>query len=815
LKADILDAKAIAQQFLGDEDLQSMMPVAPRLLPELLLLPFGRDGLLISGGNATRLLKCPGAQDQLLDVLREIDGRRSMQDLLREVDTPIEGGVFGVLSMMVRYGFVEDAEGLGEHDPADMTGSFLGRFLDASRINGNRQEAKDRLAAERIAVLCYEGYADQVAQLLSASGVGAATVIRDANEIDALAPTFVLAIGLGSRWNATEQAVMAEACARSIPILMSCIGEQLVRIGPLVLPGVTCGPDCVGMQLDHFEPAATGSETDAWASYVAHEAILTLSQIAPSGYLNATQEHRRDLEGYYTRRLKLARVPGSPTGGLARARPLATRDPAFTAWAHHAGVRMPPRRYLHPRAHQEHYSAANLVGYTKALPQVSAKRTLGLPEALALHGEPRWLGGRHDSAAPLAPALDALATVLRMAVGNMQLQDGGVRRVAPSGGGLKSTNFYIHASGIDGLEDGIYSYNSNEHALEPIPLEDPQDLIDALPAAANANGPGVWVVSVAHLERVRNKYNDFSYNVAHLDAGVSLTFARETASALGWSLQEHPQFNTVSLGRLLRTHGTDNCQLATYAFQLRPASSPPAARAGRSETIDALIAVASQATPTRASVPVELDPAPVDTLRRHTGGQSLERIMAERRARYRFGEAAVPGELLAELLAQSLRRMGERLGEGAPGLPIVPWVLRPRGDEALPAGIYEVRGPRICDWVMRDEKFADADMLDCINQVSLSKAGVIVTFVADLEAILHRFGPAGYRQALVDCGAAVSHAWLMAQGAGLVGTAAGGIIEHGLMVRTGLDGYTESPLFSLALAVAPEPQAVSQVDAHD
>ncbi len=809
MKTDTLDAKEIARQFLGDEDLHSMLPVAPRLLPELLLLPFGRDGLLVSGGNATRLLKCPGAQDAVMDVLREIDGRRSMTDLLEQVQSPIEGGVFGVLSMMVRYGFVEDAEGMDEHDPADMTGSFLGRFLDASRINGNRREAKDRLAAEKIAVICYEGYAGEVAKLLVACGVGAASVIRDVGEIEALAPTFVLAIGLGSQWNADQQRMLSEACARSIPSLLATIGEQRVRVGPLVLPGVTCGPDCVQEQLDGFEPAAQGSETNAWASYVVHEAILTLSQIAPSAYLNATQEHRRDIEGYYTRRLKLARVPGSPTGGLAHAAPMATNDPAFTAWAHHAGVRMPPRRYLHPRAHQEHYSAANLVGYTKALPQVSAQHMHRLPEGLPLDCEPTWLGA---DPAPLprqaAPGLETLATVLKMAVGNMRLQDGGVRRVAPSGGGLKSTNFYLYSSGIDGLRDGVYSYNSNVHSLEPIPLEDPQDLIDALPLAGHSQAPGAWIVSVAHLERVRNKYNDFSYNVAHLDAGVSLTFARETAAALGWTLHEQPQFNTVSLGRLLRTHGTDNCQLATYAFKLTPAAAPVPARSGRSETIDALISVASQASPVPAPVQVDSTRASVTALRLHTAGQSIERIMSERRARYRFGDEAVPGDLLGELMGQCLRQMGDRQASGGLSLPIVPWVLRPKGDALLPAGIYEVRGPKLSDWVLRQDKFSDADMLDCINQVSLSKAGVIVTFVADLEKILHRFGAAGYRQALVGCGAAVAHAWLMAQGAGLVGTAAGGIIEHGLMERTGLDGYSESPLFSLALAVAPQPQAV-------
>lgn len=803
MNTNTLDALGIARQFLGDDDLQSMLPVRPRLIPELIVVPFGREGLLVSGGNASRLLKCPGGQDEVFSAFREIDGRRTLEQLVEEVPTTIDGGMFGVLSMLVRYGFLEDAEGLGPHEPGDMLGSFFGRFLDASRINRNRQQAKARLAAETIAVLCYPSYAQEVARLLLASGAGSATVVSSPAEFDALAPSFVLAIALGSEWSSGEQAVLRRACDRGIPVLMATLGAQLVRVGPLVLPGVSCGPDCVGLQLDSIEPALTGSETHAWATYATHEAVLTLSQITPSTYLNAIQEHRRGREGYFTRRIKLARVPGSPTSGLAGRVPMSADDGAFAAWVHHTGVRIPPRRYLHPRAHQEHYSAANLAGYAKALPQVSSGQHLRLPAGVMLDAAPAWLAT--DAPNPIPASLgDAVATILRIAVGYQSSDDGGQRRISPSGGGLQSNAYYLYLSGLEDLPDGIFCFNGADSTLDPIPLDDPEDLLESLIGAGSTQGPCAWIISVAHLERVRNKYGDFSYNIAHLDAGVSLAFAREAAAALGWVVCEKPSFDTVSLGRLLRTHGTDNCQLVTYAFKLAPDGPQAGRRPGRSETIDDLIQAARQMQPQVPLAGKLADlpglPATID----NTGGRSLERIMRDRRARYRFGEGAVPGQLVREMLALSHRHLGQRFATGALPLPIVPWVLRPKGDASLPAGIYEVLGSRDEDWRVRAPDFSVDEMPDCINQVSLARAGIIVTYVADLEAILQRYGPAGYRQALVSCGAAVAHLWLIAQGAGLVGTAAGGIIEQGLMQRTGLDGYTESPVFSLVLGVSPD-----------
>lgn len=804
MKTNMLDAQGIGQQFLGDDDLQSMMPIRPRFIPELIVIPYGREGLLVSGGNASRLLKCAGGQDEVLELLRQLDGRRTFEQLIQEVSTTIEGGVFGVLSMLVRYGFLEDAEGLNEHKPADMTGSFFGRFLDASRTNRNRQQAIERLAAEKVAVICYPEYASEVSLLLLQSGAGSATAIASAKELDIIKPSFVLAIGLGSEWSDEVQAILRQACTQKIPLLMATLGEDLVRVGPLVIPGVSCGPDCVGLQLDPIQPARVGSEVHAWATYVAHEAVLTLSQLTPSIYLNAIQEHRRNREGYFTRRIKLARVPGSPTSGLASRPAISFDDGTFAAWLHHTGVRIPPRRYLHPRAHQEHYSAANLAAYTKPLPQVSSAQQIRMPATEGLASEPSWMMEPGSGSRPsVTSQAEALAAILHMAVGNKLMADGGQRRISPSGGGLKSTAYYVYLAGLLDLPNGIFSFNSSDSTLEPIQIEDPQDLADAFGEVERAQGPSVWVISVAHLERVRGKYGDFSYNIAHLDAGVSLAFTREVAFCLGWIVSEAPQFDTVALGRLMRTHGSDNCQLVTYAFKLLPKAAIAAPRPGRSETIDDLIIAARQMQRAAAPPDTDSDVLLSPTIRTRTGKASIGQIMDERRARYRYGESEVPGELVREMLALSHQQMRHRVEAGALDLPIVPWVLRPKGDPCLPAGIYEVRRGHTQAWKQRAATFSVEDMPDCINQVSLAKAGLIVTYVADLEEIFRHYGPAGYKHALVTCGAAVAHLWLVAQGAGLVGTAAGGIIEHGLMQRTGLDGYTESPLFSLVLGTSP------------
>lgn len=105
---------------------------------------------------------------------------------------------------------------------------------------------------------------------------------------------------------------------------------------------------------------------------------------------------------------------------------------------------------------------------------------------------------------------------------------------APTGGGLQSTRIFLIAHNISGLKRGVYEYSPDEHALilqfngevrwKMFELCAFQDWI------AHASG----IIALAtDMPRVRWKYEERGYRLAHLDAGVIAQNMHLSATALG------------------------------------------------------------------------------------------------------------------------------------------------------------------------------------------------------------------------------------------------------------------------------------------
>jgi SagB-type dehydrogenase family enzyme len=100
-------------------------------------------------------------------------------------------------------------------------------------------------------------------------------------------------------------------------------------------------------------------------------------------------------------------------------------------------------------------------------------------------------------------------------------------RCNPSSGNLHPTEGYIVATGIDGLQDGVYHYAPHEHALElrgnitPNPASTPQCLFGLSSIA--------W--------REAWKYGERAFRYVQLDVGHALGAIRYAAAALGLQVE--------------------------------------------------------------------------------------------------------------------------------------------------------------------------------------------------------------------------------------------------------------------------------------
>lgn len=135
---------------------------------------------------------------------------------------------------------------------------------------------------------------------------------------------------------------------------------------------------------------------------------------------------------------------------------------------------------------------------------------------------------------PPAPLnLDSAAALCELSLGLAAWKQYGPNRWAlrcnPSSGNLHPTEGYILARGLGGLDDGVYHYAPEVHALEQrAPLEFPQGEPRLLFALSSLPWREAW------------KYGERAFRYVQLDIGHALGALRFAAAALGWSVRLLP-----------------------------------------------------------------------------------------------------------------------------------------------------------------------------------------------------------------------------------------------------------------------------------
>lgn len=156
---------------------------------------------------------------------------------------------------------------------------------------------------------------------------------------------------------------------------------------------------------------------------------------------------------------------------------------------------------------------------TTALPQGFAKIGRSFEEVIKRR---RSLRDYTDEAI----GLEQLAHMLHLGFGvRGRIRAYGKKRLptfhAPTGGGLQSTRILVLAHNVDGLKRGIYEFRPDGHTLHELSQGEIRWKMYELCAFQDwiAHAAGV-IALVTDLKRVKWKYEERSYRLAHLDAGV-------------------------------------------------------------------------------------------------------------------------------------------------------------------------------------------------------------------------------------------------------------------------------------------------------
>jgi SagB-type dehydrogenase family enzyme len=171
-----------------------------------------------------------------------------------------------------------------------------------------------------------------------------------------------------------------------------------------------------------------------------------------------------------------------------------------------------------------------------------------------------------ENQAPVKPDLDRIGHFLWYVYGITQVSQSvspddfneqeaypmqSYRRFAPSGGGLYPNELYMYLK-IEGLPDGVYHYNSAHHSLVLLREGD----FDSYLSRALGNRCDVSSCFGAAFVSTRFwknffKYNNFSYRLQGLDAGVMMGQLLETAKRFGFASGVYFQFLDSAINHLL------------------------------------------------------------------------------------------------------------------------------------------------------------------------------------------------------------------------------------------------------------------------
>jgi SagB-type dehydrogenase family enzyme len=769
-----------------DADILVQVPRQPRIIRELIAFPYDAESLLVVGAGSRKLLSGPFCKVLLRDLWPRLDGSADIEQL--RADVPATGNLDEVLALLQRSDLIESG---GEPPVAGIpgeVGAFLGRNVAIGGHFDSREQAAARLRGAVVVVLATEADAGILTERLLASGFGKVFAAGDSRS-DQFAATHYLVVG--------DEAGLAERVAQ-IPkdsgatVLLSYVSGFGAAVGPLVLPSrspcLTCSVRAITSNLQPGDP----SSREFFLELAAQHLFGAVTHTQPNQLFSVSITHA-EVDGQWSqRKISICRSPGCADCGLAGFAALADGSDEAAAWRTLNSTMLPPWELLSRRTHEGHYSAANAALTKKADDTFDG-------EALALaHSVETCVETLTNEEARRLDDLARTGLALQLAYGYVGHEAGGVRRskkVAPTGGGLRSPEAYVYFRGVAGVANGIYRYTPQGHKLQCV--EENLDLL-RFESAVGTKLPAqcAVVIGIAGAKKLWPKYKTLSNRLSLLDAGVAQAYVHDACWALGVATHECTDWRSEALLQMLqlptcrRYFDIGSVTVLGFGSQRRP-----------SDVSDAL----------DEEVFVGLGRSLGSAVR--FGQDDLQRwqpTAANAFASYvetAVGRAAVRGFAPQPIGRQDCARLVQSFyardgalrscgaAKGHPRLMLINNIASP----GFPSGMYAAHENG--ELTLQQPVTHSAQVVECFNQRSIGSAPIILVAAADIDALLRDQGAAGPAVGVTRAAGLLAHAWLAARVVGLEGCLAGGFIEPELRVRMGLDGYSCFPLFALALGV--------------
>ncbi len=415
------------------------------------------------------------------------------------------------------------------------------------------------------------------------------------------------------------------------------------------------------------------------------------------------------------------------------------------------------------------------------LPTVALPAEMPSPEAPTL---PAVAGVISPSQGPLD--LSALAQVLHYSAGLIRrstLRTAGEvhYRAAASAGALYPIELYVVCGGLPGLAAGVYHHSPETSSLSLLRSGDHRgNLSDATADnAAVADAPAT-IVCTSVFWRSAWKYRERGYRYCYWDNGTILANMTATANALGQPAEVIAGFVDAKVDALL---GLESSSEASFCLVPVGAGDAAPKAVGSPGPVDSGVLGVERRTeyPETTALhtgSVLTGAAGVAEWRnsglRDEGGrdsfawpdsQALGSTIAHRGSTRRFAREAMPAGRLEALLAASTAPVRSDYGGG-----LIDTYLIINAAEGISPGTYFYSAQEGQLQLLAEGEYREEAGHLCFEQALGADSSAVAYFMADLEAILSRFGNRGYRLAQLEAGIIGGRMYLSTHAMGLGAT---------------------------------------------
>jgi|GEM_PF-2588007 len=453
----------------GDPELDASVPHWPRALPEITWMPLSATKVLAAGSLNATLLPSKLGNTSLLGLLRKLDGKSTLGDLIGEKE-PERKNTRQMLRLLYQAGLLED--GSDATIPEDS--AFYALTMDQTRLHRNRKDALVN-SQRPIRIL---GVNPSMEIILKQIG------INFNDKISLVPPAFQLLM-----LDHDGQPISKEEFLIDAPVLPIRLHGNSIDIGPWLPVKGGCTLSDLQYHIAHGTSDCAGAgDIELLEMLCAHTISLILARVSPIVMASTLYRIRVKTTGPQVESIAVSRI--------ADKLPCATQK-LRKRLLDRAKSAIPPLRYIGTKSYEVHYSPRNLMA-TFEIQESGFDPVATLPD----------------------PWLDVSSRILKLfssVFGYTVLDSGQRHRNCPTGGNLGSPEPLLWTVTMGFLQ--VYRY---------VPLMDHFECVLATPVE-NKKIEELGIICVGNEEKMRRKYGPLGEDLVRLDGGVAKAFFQTSA----------------------------------------------------------------------------------------------------------------------------------------------------------------------------------------------------------------------------------------------------------------------------------------------